>query len=264
MKSILISGVSGGMGLATLKKYSESGYFVYGLDIKKPNGQYNNFKFIKCDLTNSHDIEDAFDVIKKETNHIDIIVCLAGIYLLDSLVEISEEEYLRIFNINVFSVYRINKTFIPLLDNSSRIIIITSELAPLDPLPYTGLYAITKSTLDKYAYSLRMELQLLGIKVIVIRSGAVDTPLIGDSIDSLNRFVNKTELYKENSLKFRNIVNKVESRKIKPERIAQLIYKISNKKRPKYVYNINRNLGLRLLSILPKRLQNYIIYKIIK
>ena len=55
-----------------------------------------------------------------------------------------------------------------LLYTSSRIITITSELAPLNPLPFTGIYAITKSTLDKYCYSLRMELQLLGIDVSVI------------------------------------------------------------------------------------------------
>ena len=48
----------------------------------------------------------------------------------------------------------------PLLKKGSKIIITTSELAPLDPVPFTGSYAVTKGALDKYAYSLRMELQL--------------------------------------------------------------------------------------------------------
>ena len=62
-----------------------------------------------------------------------------------------------------------------MLKNGSKILITTSELAPLDPLPFTGIYAVTKGALDKYAYSLRMELQLLGMRVSVLRAGAVDT-----------------------------------------------------------------------------------------
>lgn len=62
-----------------------------------------------------------------------------------------------------------------MLANGGRIVITSSELAPLDPLPFTGLYAITKSAVEKYAYSLRMELSLHGISVSVIRPGAVNT-----------------------------------------------------------------------------------------
>ena len=91
--------------------------------------------------------------------------------MLDSLIEMSDSDFERIFKINLFGAFYINKTFMPLLKRGGRIIMTTSELAPLDPLPFTGIYAITKSALDKYAYSLRMELQLLGICVSVIRAG---------------------------------------------------------------------------------------------
>ena len=72
------------------------------------------------------------------------------------------------FDVNVLGAYLINKTFLPLLSANSRIIITTSELAPIDTLPFTGIYAVTKTALDKYAFSLKMELQLLDIKVSVI------------------------------------------------------------------------------------------------
>ena len=73
--------------------------------------------------------------------------------------------------------------------------IVTSELAPLDPLPFTGVYGLSKSALDKYAYSLRMELQLLGIQVSVLRAGAVKTDMLGVSTDHLERFYKNTRLY---------------------------------------------------------------------
>ena len=81
------------------------------------------------------------------------------------------------------------------MHKNSKIIITSSELAPLDPLPFTGLYGISKSTVEKYAYSLRMELNLLNIKVAIIRPGAVKTSLLDVSMKSLDDFCNKTKLY---------------------------------------------------------------------
>ena len=80
-----------------------------------------------------------------------------------------EDKFVRIFNINLFGIYRVNKAFVPLLSPASRIVIVSSELAPLNPLPFNGIYTVTKAAVEKYAYSLRMELQLLGHSVSVIR-----------------------------------------------------------------------------------------------
>lgn len=261
--NILITGVSGGMGLETAKKYIDEGHKVYGLDIKEPLEPLNNFKFIKCDITNESDVKNAFEIVKNEVYHLDSLISLAGIYDLNSLVEMSEQDFVRIFNINVFGCYRINKFFLPLLDKTSKIIVVSSELGPLDPLPFTGIYGITKSTIEKYAYSLRMEVQLLGIKVIVIRPGAVDTPLLDVTTNKLDKFAENTKLYKENANTFRHIVDSVENKKVSPSKIANLIYKINLKKRPRFTYGINRNPLLKLLNALPQRFQNFVIRKIL-
>ena len=60
-----------------------------------------------------------------------------------------------------------------------------------------------------------------------------------------------------------DITNKVEAKKIPPERIAKLTYKILRKKKPKYVYKINRNKLLLLLNLMPDRFQNWVIKKIL-
>ena len=142
--------------------------------------------------------------------------------------------------------------------------ITTSELAPLDPLPFTGLYAVTKSALDKYAHSLRMELQLLGVSVSVLRAGAVSTGMLGVSTAALDSFVEKTKRYSCNAARFRKIVNGVEAKSIRPEKLAQKVYQILRKKNPKFAYAINRNKLLLLLNACPKRLQCYAIKKILK
>lgn len=262
-KAVLITGVSGGVGFATAERFTLEGYKVFGLDICEPKDALDCLTFVKTNLRDESEVKKAFDVAKENGYQFDAIVSTAGIYDLNSLVEMSEEDFIKIFDINVFSMYRVNKTFLPLLKENGKVIMISSELGPLDPLPFTGIYGITKTTIEKYAYSLRMELQLLGYKVVLIRPGAIDTGLLDVSTKRIEEFTNTTELYKYNSKKFKNIVNSVESKKIPPEKVANLIYKASQKKRPRYVYNINRNFGLRLLNALPQRTQNRIIKRIL-
>ena len=263
MKSVLITGAYGGMGKEATKLLSSLGYRVFALDIKI-NEQDENIFPIECDITSEKSILDAYERVKENTKELCAIIHFAGIYMLDSLVEMNTDSFKKIFDINLNGVYLINKIFLPLLKKDSRIIITTSELAPLDPLPFTGIYAITKGALDKYAYSLRMELQLLGIKVSVLRAGAVKTNMLGASTKALDEFCEKTKLYSCNATRFKAIVDKVEARNIPPSRIAKKALKILNKRKPKFAYSINRNPLLLMLNVLPKRTQLWIIGKILK
>ncbi len=263
MKHVIVTGAYGGMGYAVIKALRDKGYFVFALDRQVREAE-EGIMPIQVDLTDSAAIERAYETVRGVSEDNYAILHFAGMYNLDSLVEMSEDSFKRIFDVNLFAAYRVNKTFLPLLHNGSRIIITTSELAPLDPLPFTGIYAITKSALDKYAYALRMELQLLGISVSVIRPGAVDTGMIGASITALDKFCAETELYSCNAKRFKHIVESVEARNIKAERIGALTAKILTKKKPKHVYKINRNPLLLLLNILPSRLATFIIKLILK
>ena len=216
------------------------------------------------DITDEESVVSAFNKVKEITNSLYSIVHFAGIYMLDSLVEISSNDFDKIIKCNFYGAFLINKTFFPLLNKGSKILITTSELASLDPLPFTGLYAVTKSALDKYAYSLRMELQLFDISVSVLRAGAVDTGLIGVSTAALDKFCNETKIYGVNAKRFNRIVNRVEARKVSPEKISKKVYRILNKKHTKFAYKINRNPLLLLLNLMPKRFQFWVIKKVLK
>ena len=173
MKHVLITGAFGGMGKATTNLFANKGYKVLALDKRVEEATNENIIPISADLTDENSVIKAFEEVKKVTDSLYAIIHFAGIYMLDSLVEMDTKEFEKIFKINVNGAYLVNKTFLPLLKSGSKIVITTSELAVLDPLPFTGIYAVTKGALDKYAYSLRMELQLKDIKVSVLRAGAV-------------------------------------------------------------------------------------------
>ena len=261
--AVLVTGAFGGMGSKTVTALAESGYKVYALDRCVGEGSEAVIP-IRCDITDERSVEDAFLEVRRTADDLCAIIHFAGIYMLDSLVEMDNEAFERIFKVNLQGAYLVNKIFLPLLKRPSRIIMTTSELAPLDPLPFTGIYAVTKGALDKYAYSLRMELQLLDIDVCVLRAGAVATEMLGVSTDHLERFCKETKLYSCNAERFKRIVDGVEARNIDPERIAERIIWILKKKRTVFSYSINRNPLLLMLNALPKRLQLGIIKKILE
>lgn len=263
MKYVLVTGADGGMGRKTVEALKKQGYCVFALDITPPEAEQNVIP-LQADLTEADSVGAAFERVRQVTDELYAIVHFAGVYMLDSLVEIGSGAFDRAFRVNVGAAFLVNKTFLPLLKRGSRIVITTSELAPLDPLPFTGLYAVTKSALDKYAYSLRMELQLLGISVSVIRAGAVDTGMLGVSTGALDTFCTHTALYSCNAQRFKHIVERVEARCVPPEKIAEKTLCILQKKNPRFAYPVNRNPLLLLLNALPKRLQLWVIRLVLR
>lgn len=265
MKYILVTGAFGGMGRAFIEKAAENGYAVFALDISIPeNFRKENIIPISCDITKENSLLAARTIVRTYTDSLYAVVHFAGLYILDSLVEISLKDWETIFSINVTGPYLVNRTFISLLNPGSRILITTSELAPLKPLPFTGLYAVTKASLDKYAFSLLMELQLKKIFVSVLRPGAVKTRMIDKSTSDLEKFCTNTKLYNTNAKHFRKIVDSVEAKSISPEELAEKAMKIIESKNPRFDYSINSNFLLKLTRICPKRLEAAIVKKILQ
>ena len=263
LKYILVTGACGGMGRALSQQLSGAGYGVFALDRRACDPEEKIIPIV-ADVTDSESIRAAAAEISAVTDELEAIVHFAGVYMLDSLVEMDEDRFDGIIGVNFKGAFLINRQFTPMLRRGGRIIMTTSELATLDPLPFTGIYAVSKCALDRYAYSLAMELQLLEIYVSVIRAGAVQTDMIGNSTDELSRFCEDTGLYKCNADRFRSIVDSVESRCTSAETIAQTVIRILKKRRPKFAYSINRNPLLSFFGCLPNRCQLMLIRRVLK
>ena len=263
LKTVLVTGAAGGMGAAICKRLTAEGWQVFGLDIREPRlpGVIGHV----CDVTDLASLEGAVTAYRSACGgRLDAIVHTAGIYDLDALSEMDDARFRRIFEINVFGAARINRLFTPLMGPGGRITIITSELAPLDPLPFTGIYAVTKAALDRYAFSLRSELALRDIRVSIVRPGAVSTGLLNVSNTALDRFVANTKYFRSTSKRFHQVVDSVEAKSVPPERVAELVWKSLTAKHPRYVYNLNRNILLRIMAALPDHLQVWILKAILK
>ena len=258
MQYVLITGASSGIGKSLKDIFLQNNYHVIALDIKGIDLQDNLDSFI-CDITNKESLQNVKNTLDKQNIKLDYIINVAGIHMMASLVESPLEEMQRLININLNGTMSVNRIFHSLLKEKGRIIIITSEVASFDPMPFNGLYNVSKTALDTYAQALRQELNLLNQKVITFRPGAVKTPLCDSSLTGTQNLVDSTILYKKQAGKFLKLVTMFMGKPLPPTKMAKFIYKKSIKKHPKLIYKKHQNIGLVLLSILPKRWQCAII-----
>lgn len=256
--NLLITGAASGIGQAVAHYFTQRGHAVYGIDLTKTENGGNYFGFI-ADITD----EDSLQAVKKHLldHHItlDAILNIAGIHMMASLVESDYAKMKKVVDVNLSGTMLVNRVFYDRLTERGRIIIVTSEVAAFDPMPFNGLYNVTKTALDTYAQALRQELNLLGKKVVTVRPGAVETNLSAASMKATQELADTTVLYKKQARNFAGLAAKFMGMPMKAEALAALIYKATTAKHPKLIYTKHQNIGLVLLNALPKRTQCAVI-----
>lgn len=262
-KNVLVTGAASGIGKSTVEILLNKGYNVFALDIINME-ECNNLKSFNCDVTDEIQLNYVSEYLKNENIMLDAIINIAGIHKMASLVENKYSDLKKLIEINLLGTMNVNNKFHCHLKNKGRIVIVTSEVASFDPLPFNGLYNISKTALDSYAQALRQELNLLNQKVITIRPGSIKTPLSQGSLKDTENLASNTILYKEQASKFLNLTKKFMGRTIEPIKVGKLIVKTIEKKNVKLIYKINKNFLLTILSIFPKRIQCFIIKQILK
>lgn len=256
---VLITGAAKGIGNAVAKKFAENGHTVYALDIAEADVGIS----IRADVTDEGALRAAANALLEEGVRFDCILHFAGIHTIGSFLETDYARIKRLNEIDYLGTVLVNQCFYPLLAEKGRIFVTSSEVAPLAPLPFNGIYGVAKTAVDAYAQSLRQELNLLGQRVITLRPGAVQTELSASSLPATQRFCEQTELFRGQSRNFCRLVEKFTGTPMAAEAFAAFVYKIAMKKRPKAIYAKHRHLGLTLLGVLPIRLQCFIVKKLV-
>ena len=251
---VLITGAASGLGRAAAAFFSQNGASVYALD-RQPIPQMEGLVPFSADITSESSLLSVFERLRADSVQLDAIINFAGMIFIDNFLEVEESRLQKIFDVNLLGAMRVNKIFFPLLRKNGRILITTSEVAPLDPLPFNGIYSTTKTALDCYAQALRQEAGLLGYRVITVRPGAFHTPLAGGSIPSMHAMTQRSRYFGGQGERFETLMRKFTGKLQDPEVLAKKIYRIVNLRHPKNIYTVHSNPGLRLLALLPKGLQ---------
>ncbi len=191
MKHILITGASTGIGYAAAKAFLEKGYHVYGSVRKQADADRlqkelgPQFAPLLFDVTDQPAIAAAVQRVTAEIGN-EGLACLinnAGVATSGPLMEQPIDDFKFQFDINVFGLLAVTQAFLPLLGAKAnpghapgRILMISSVGGKL-AAPFLGAYSASKHALEGLSNSLRVELQLFGIDVIIIGPGAIKTPI---------------------------------------------------------------------------------------
>jgi len=251
---VLITGAASGIGWAAAGRFLDRGHRVWAID-RVPVPERQGLTGFIADITEEASLAQVSQSLQQAGVELDVILNIAGIHRMVSLVEAGCQEMKRVIDVNLTGAILVDRVFHSCLAPGGRIVIVTSEVASLDPMPFNGLYSVTKTALDAYAQALRQELNLIGQKVVTVRPGAVDTPLCKASVTDTGALARSTVLYRKQAKSFSGLAAKFMGRPIPPEKLASLIYKAATVRHPRTVYQKHRNPGLVLLNLLPRSSQ---------
>jgi len=137
---------------------------------------------LKLDVTDNAQIEAAVKAAHDRFGCIDVLVNNAGIGYFGAVEESEETEVRRMFDVNVFALGRMTQAVLPgMRQQRSGFIINIASLAGINPFPGLGYYCATKFAVEGLSGSLALEVEPLGIKVIVVEPSGFRTDWAGRS-----------------------------------------------------------------------------------
>ena len=273
-KSILITGCSTGIGAALVLEYLKQGFIVFGSIrdkkmeplLKKKYG--NNFIPLVFDVTNYSQISKAYKKVKLKLRgaNLGILINNAGIAQLGPVEHISSEEFDLHLRTMVLGAFNCVQIFLPLLGTENRLtpgkVINISSGGGSIGQPFMASYCSSKHALEGFSESLRRELLIYGIKVIIIAPRAFKTAIWEKSnVDKRASDFRKTE-YSQAFNKFTGFIKDASREGQDVKVLARKIYKISTLTKPKVKYSMGPS-GLQffLIRTLPKKLIDKILGK---
>jgi NAD(P)-dependent dehydrogenase (short-subunit alcohol dehydrogenase family) len=267
-KQIFITGGAGGLGRAMVDYFVARDWHVFvGVHKSAPRELENHpgVTLVPADVSNSASIEAAAAQIGSHTDGLDGIVNLAGVTNVAALVEISDEAFMHLLNVNVLGTYRVNKTCLPLvLKRKGRIINVSSEVGWQSGMPFNGAYASSKHALEAYNDALRRELMFLDVPVIKIQPGAFKTEMTTTLEANFGRAVEETRLFKPHLKRMHALVGDLADKAQPPNVLAKVVHHAMTTPRPKPAYAVNSDLFRTLLQFLPARWVDQIFLKILQ
>ena len=198
MKTVIITGGTSGIGLASAKIFIENNYncVIVGRSQSKAEtalAELNNCAvYIQVDVSKPSDCVNVVNETVKHFGRVDALVNSAGIYTEGAITDVDELEFERIFNTNVKGTFFMCKAAITELKKNCGSIVNIASDAAVKGNYYCALYSASKGAVTAFTKSLALELAHIPIRVNCVAPADVLTPLTlnqlklsGETVESL-------------------------------------------------------------------------------
>ena len=199
MKNIVITGTSRGIGFELAKQFAENGHQVLALSRNtEPLSAVNhkNIKVLSVDISNAEDLNKVTDFIKSTWKKVDVLINNAGKLINKPFTEISSEDFLEVYKVNVFGVAEITKLMIPFLQKGSHVVTISSIGGIQGSIKFPGLaaYSSAKGAVITLSELLAEEYKEQQIAFNVLALGAVQTEMLEEAFPGYQAPISASEM----------------------------------------------------------------------
>lgn len=255
MRYALVTGATSGLGKEIAISLSESGWCVFACgrnekaleEIKKTTYCLP----LKMDVVDQDSINEALEEVSQVTDHLNAIINFSGIQKMSSLIEGDINIIKQSLDVNLLGMARVNKTFFPLIKKcNGRIINCSSECGWMTPQPFNGSYTLSKYAVEAYNDSLRRELMFLDIPVIKIQPGSFKTAMHGKTLDSFDKLINSTKMYREVLEKMKGMMLIELKMANEPEALIEAVMKAVNDPHPRQKYRVKNSPLLEVIEVM--------------
>ena len=256
--TIIITGTSAGIGFTLAEYLGKKGHTVFGLSRK--NIESNYFKTIPTDITDNGQVQNAIAEILKTEPRIDLLVNNAGMGMVGAIEDASQEEILKLFNLNLVGSVQMMTAVLPQMrEQKLGKIINISSIGSEMGLPFRGFYSASKSALDKVTEAIRYEVSPWNIQVCTLHLGDIKTNI------AENRVKTKvSEPYQKTFDQVYALMNSHVDDGTEPLEVATYIEKLLDKKSWKahyYFGKFGQKIGIPLKWILPQNFYENLMRK---
>jgi 3-oxoacyl-[acyl-carrier protein] reductase len=185
-KNIVITGTSRGIGFELAKQFAENGHQVLALSRNSaPLSAINheNITVLSVDISSAEDLHKVSNFIKNTWKKVDILINNAGKLINKPFTEISSEDFLEVYKVNVFAVAEITKLMIPFLQKGSHVVTVSSMGGIQGSLKFPGLaaYSSAKGAVITLSELLAEEYKEQQIAFNILALGAVQTEMLEEA-----------------------------------------------------------------------------------
>jgi NAD(P)-dependent dehydrogenase (short-subunit alcohol dehydrogenase family) len=275
MRSVVITGASTGIGWATAKLLLARGFRVFGSVRKAQDAQRlcsefgADFTALSFDVTDEAAVRAAAQEVRAALDGQTLagLVNNAGIAVAGPALELAVSEFRRQMDVNVIGPVIATQAFGPLLGVDGSLqgpkgrIVMVSSLAGKNGSPLVSPYCTSKHAIEGLSESLRRELMLFGIDVVIIAPGAVKTPIWSKS-EEIDVSVYSNSPFFPALERIRKFMLQLGEKGLPAERIAEVIADALVKAKPKTRYQIAPDpIQQFIVEALPKRMVDRIVAK---
>ena len=175
----LVTGGASGIGKAVATSLAARGARVAALDLKPGEDG------IRCDVSSDDEVRSAIDAVVERFGRLDILVNNAGIGAQGDVSANDDDEWHRVFDVNVVGMVRLARAALPHLKNSpSAAIVNTCSIAAWAGLPSRALYSASKGAVLSLTLAMATDHLPDRIRVNCVCPGTADTPWVGRLLDA--------------------------------------------------------------------------------